>query len=335
MIKDEHLRVLTVDEFDDLYPKYKDELLTSEEYWLCWKEPENETASQAYHTITSESRWVNGSKTKVPGLAARCFVRPVLTANKEVFTPGDMYTIGTDLDKIPLRWQAIKADMLICCECPTVYQLSAIGFSDEPSDPFEVTDVYRFLNNEFAPSAFTPSEWSAIRKGDFFEYLKPYTGEIEISPSVTEVPEKRYHSDTALIKLYILPRTQPLKICKNAFCYSDLQEVTGMEYVSEIEARAFYMANICGSLTFGDVRIGGKAFEKNNIESLSFDGAVSSVQAHAFSRNQISDIVCNGNILELGNAAFSENHIQQNVVEKVLDSVLLAYCDDAFDDQDI
>ena len=333
MIKDEHLRVLTVDEFDELYPKYKDELLATEEYWLCWKDPENESASLAYHTTRSQSKW---NSPKKPGLAtARCFVRPVLTANKEVFTPGDMYTIGTDLFKLPLRWQAIKADMLMCCECPTVYQLSSIGFSDEPNDPFEVTNVYHFLNNEFAPSAFTPLEWSAIRKGDFFEYLKPYTGEIEISPSVTEVPEERYHSDTALIKLHILPRTQPLKICKNAFSYSDLQEVTGMEYISEIKARAFYMANICGSLTFGDVRIGGKAFEKNNIETLSFDGTVSSVQAHAFSQNQISDIVCNGAILELGQAAFSGNHIQQNVAEKVLNSVFLAYCDDAFDDQDI
>ena len=262
------------------------------------------------------------------------YVRPVLISAAPSFKVGQMFTFGVDTNRLPIRWAAVTERMLVMFDGPTDFTYEPIVYADKMSGwkSYKDSKVCAFLELAFSVSSFTEEEITAIHKGDFVGFLKPYEGVIEVGPSVNEIPSLRYSMDETVEVLKILPRKSRLKIGPRSFSHSSLSSVKGLDNIGRIGDEAFFMARLTGRLSFGNIlRIGQKAFSFNAIRSLCFEGTIDCIGEQAFYMNDIKNVKCTELIGSINSQAFCRNPISEKVQANVVDAVFEQYADDIFD----
>ncbi len=335
-----NIRIMTCEEFEKVFSNPKTKAFITR---ICMI---NEAKGYDPTFWLMHGKIANGygvASAKVPLSATYCVV-PVLYCPAGPFTPGELFTFGTDINKLPLRWAAVSDNLLVSMEFSDVIQATGIPYCSGGKDTWDVStpdersyeksDVAKFIM-EFSYSAFTVSELRKIIDGTFYDLLVPYDGTLVIPNDVTTIPAYRYSENQDITKLVVSPREQHLSIERWAFGASAIAKVEGLDNCS-IQARAFYGCLLEGTLSLGNIQnIGGKAFGSNNIEKITINGIVDTISTNAFDRNQISEVECTGNILEIRQGAFAHNHLTKDMIGKIVDKVLLGYDELAFTDQEI
>ena len=328
------LRILTVSEVSRITKDKaaKDILEHPGIWWLI--DPDNDNEGVIFESESGIIKFYAASASTV------AWVRPVLIAPGAGFNIGEMFLFGKDTAGLPLRWVGINKNILILFDHAEhiTDNRKAIHYCDPKigNSKYEISLVRDFLEKIFFTTAFTAAEQEAIRTGNFVRMLRRFSGEIVIPEETETIPYMRYAKDQSVKSLVISPRKKPLKIFSMAFAESRLNKIIGLEYVSEIETRAFYGADLEGELRFGNIqKIGGMAFAINNIQKLCFNGVVGDIDREAFYNNQIVNIDCSDGFLKIDSKAFSENYVDEETREKVTESVMIEYADDIFSEQGV
>ena len=256
----------------------------------------------------------------------RVHIRPVIIEPDSSYVIGDIYTVGRDRWGLPLRWMAVGEHMLIIIDNFPFYMEKGPCLYKKCGGALK-----RFID-----SSFSAEEINAIRNNEAEKVLTRYEGHISVYCYTEEIPNARYVDDRYIQSLDILPREHKLTIGQDAFKYSNLRKVTGLDYHTVIKPYAFCYTCIGGDLVLGNVdQIGESAFEGNNIEKVRFEGIVGTLDMKAFQDNKILKIEFaeEGYILRADMYVFSCNRdIKERTKKNFYEKVIVEYHTSVFGD---
>ena len=334
------LRIMTLEEYKEII-KNPDAYEIVKRYIrhsnvLTWLIAENGTGLAVSHNgigLTT-SHNILSTTGKIADFEDTNYVRPVLVSAAPSFKVGQMFTFGVDTNHLPIRWAAVTERMLVMFDGPSDFTYEPIVYADKTIgwESYKDSKVCAFLESVFLTSSFTEEEITAIHKGDFVNFLKPYEGVIEVGPSVNEIPSLRYCMDETVGTLKILSRKSRLKIGPRSFSHSSLSSAKGLDNIEWIGDEAFFMARLKGQLNLGNIlRIDQKAFGFNAIRSLCFEGTIDCIGEQAFFMNDIKNVKCTELIGSINSQAFCRNPISKKAQTNIVDAVFEQYADDIFD----